>query len=346
MNSPIFGASPAGRRDIAALAAHGGALDVARRLFPKATQPWLDLSTGINPVAYPGGTLPATCWQSLPEATDLQALESLAGRRYGAPAGCAVVAAPGTQALIQRLPALCGGRDVRVLGHTYGEFERVFRDADRLVRVVPQPAALAGADVAIVVNPNNPDGRLVPADDLLALAKRVGTLVVDEAFIDALPPVQSVVSRLATQRTIVLRSFGKIYGLAGLRLGFALAVGDLPDQLRRMVGPWPISGPALAIGARALADTAWLDAARTRLATDAARLMFHLRHVGATRIGATPLFTLIAHPAAPNLFTALAEAGILTRPFHREPTWLRFECPGSEAGWARLEAALVTFRFR
>ena len=197
-------------KEVVAFTTHGGALDAARRLFPKAPQPWIDLSTGLNSIAYPIGAVASSAYERLPDETDLRTLEEAAARRYGAPLGLSVVAAAGTQTLIQWLPALCGGRDVRVLGHTYGEFERVFRESERLVRIVPRLEALSGADVAIVVNPNNPDGRLVPAQDLLHLANRVGMLVVDEAFMDALPPAQSVVSRLPPSRMIVLRSFGKI----------------------------------------------------------------------------------------------------------------------------------------
>lgn len=322
---------------------HGGALDAARRRFPDAPQPWLDLSTGINATPYPVATLPATAWTRLPDAADLQRLEAIAARRYRTSVSAEVVAAPGTQALIQLLPMLCGGDDVRVLGPTYGEFARVFRHAGRRVHIVPALDAVAGADVGVVVNPNNPDGRLVPARDLLAVVERVGMLVVDEAFADLLPDAASVASR-ASGRTIVLRSFGKTFGLAGLRLGFALASNTIAARLRALLGPWPVSGPALAVGAAALADDAWLEATRGRLPQEVARLNQLLRQAGGTCIGGTPLFTLIDHPAAPALFMHLARAGILTRPFADAPGHLRFGVPGAEADWARLHAALASFR--
>lgn len=322
---------------------HGGAIDAARRAFPSAPLPWLDLSTGINPVAYPIGSIAEDAWTRLPDATALAALEAAAAQRYGAPVHAGVVAAPGTQAIIQRLPAICGD-DVRVLGPTYGEFQRVFRDAGAGVRVVPTFQALAGADAAIVVNPNNPDGRLIDPEDLLVLGRRVGTLVIDEAFADVMPGSSSLVPRLPASGTIVLRSFGKLYGLAGVRLGFAVAAASQAEALRRMLGPWPVSGPAIAIGTEALADTGWLDNTRRRLASDGARLLFLLRHVGAAPIGGTALFRLFEHPAAPALFTALAKRGILTRPFADEPTWLRFGLPGAETDWIRLQTALLPFR--
>ncbi len=332
---------------------HGGALDAARLAYPFAPEPWIDLSTGINPVPYPVGDVPATAWTRLPDALALAGLERVAASCYGARAGVAVVAAPGTQALIERLPDLRPGDDVRVLGPTYGEYEAVFRAAGARARYVSELAALAGADLAVVVNPNNPDGRLVPPDALLTLAGRVGLLVVDEAFTDVLPPGWSQVPHLGHRhpagrgmagRVLVLRSFGKTYGLAGLRLGFALAEPTLVERLRALLGPWAVSGPAIVVGTRALADPAWLEDARTRLDADVARLLFLLRAAGARPLGGTPLFQLIDHPAAGALFEALARRGILVRPFAGMPTRLRFGLPGSADAWARLDAALRPFR--
>jgi cobalamin biosynthetic protein CobC len=320
---------------------HGGAVDVARLVFADAPLPWIDLSTGINPQSYPLGALAAEAWTRLPNAESLAALEAAAALRYSCPPTLQAVAAPGTQAIIQRLPALLPGRDVRLLGRTYGEYARVFAASRAAVQVVAALDDLAGADVAVVVNPNNPDGRFVGPAALKVLASRVGALIVDEAFMDALAPGQSVVPLLPSGRTLVLRSFGKFYGLAGLRLGFALATADLASDLREALGPWAVSGPALEIGARALADTAWLDRSRARLVSDAARLDAMLGRGGLTLIGGTPMFRLMRHMQAPAVFEALARAGILTRPFADKPTWLRFGLPGSEEAWTRLERALA-----
>ena len=324
--------------------AHGGALDAARRLYPAAPQPWLDLSTGINPTAYAVGDIATDAFVRLPSTAALAQIERVAAARYRVPPGCAVVGAPGTQAIIQRLPSLAPGRDVRIQAPTYAEFARVYHAADARVRDVPDLDALAGADVAIVVNPNNPDGRLAAPDALAALARRVGALVVDEAFIDVLPAPASLVQRLPIQGAIVLRSFGKTYGLPGLRLGFAIAPEGRAERLREMLGPWPVSGPALAIATRALADDAWLDTARKDLSAASVRLGALLAQVGARGLGETPLYRLVAHPAAGALFETLAAHGILARPFADAPDRLRFGLPGAETDWARLAAALRAFR--
>ncbi len=330
--------------EVCEFAAHGGALDAARRTFPSAPQPWIDLSTGINPISYPVADIAADIWRRLPDASAISGLERVAAVRYGAPDRASIVAAPGAQAIIQLLPSLAIGRDVRCLGPTYGEFERVFSASGTGFNIVASGEALVGADLAVIVNPNNPDGCLCAPEALLRLASRVGMLIVDESFADGLAPTQSVVSHLAGARIMVLRSFGKIYGLAGLRLGFALGPADRCDTLRRMLGPWPVSGPAITIGTQALADEAWLAATRTRLREDGMRLGRLLARAGTIAIGDTPLFRLVSHPGAPGLFRHLARRGILIRPFSTDRSWLRFGLPGRESEWARLEAALDSFR--
>ena len=142
---------------------------------------------------------------------------------------------------------------------------------------------------------------------------------------------------------MVLRSFGKMYGLAGLRLGFAAASRARGAALRQLLGPWPVSGPAIALGLRALADENWHAATLARLRSDGARLAFLLGHAGAAAVGHTPLFRLVSHPVAPDLFRWLARHGILTRPFAGERSWLRFGLPGNDGEWARLERALRAF---
>lgn len=321
---------------------HGGDLAAARALFPGAPEPWLDLSTGINPHAYPVGAIAPSAFSRLPAAADVAALEQGAAAAYGATRPAAVVSAPGTQALIQLLPRLIPARQVAVLGFSYQEHAACWRAAGATVRVVDHIGDLTAADidVAVIVNPNNPDGRLVPVADLLAvaahLAARERTLIVDEAFMDVVRPSASLVPHLPDAGAIVLRSFGKAYGLAGLRLGFAVATPAQSGRLRAMMGPWAVSGPAIAIGARALADDAWLEATRLRLDAAARCLDEVLRAAGLELVGGTSLYRLAASHEAAGWFQRLGRAGILVRPFPDRPHWLRFGLPGSPDAWARL----------
>jgi cobalamin biosynthesis protein CobC len=324
---------------------HGGAIDAARLLYPEAQEPWIDLSTGLNPLPYPVGTMTSSAWSKLPAASDLAALEEAARAAYGAGPSADIVAAPGTQALLQWLPRLFPARRVGVLGFTYAEHERCWRGgAGADVTVVTSLSDLAGFDTGIVVNPNNPDGRTFVPDDLAATAaalrRRGGRLIVDEAFMDALGQQVSLVPRLPASGAIVLRSFGKIFGLGGLRLGFAVSSPEVCTQLRSAMGPWAVAGPAIEIGRRAFADAEWLAKAVRRLGHDADRLDGLLQAVGFDIIGGTPLFRLARHRGAAAVFAQLCGAGILTRPFRARPQWLRFGIPHSPTQWERLQAAL------
>jgi cobalamin biosynthetic protein CobC len=323
---------------------HGGNIGAARLRFPNAPLPWIDLSTGINPVAYPVGDVAPDAWTRLPDPAAQEALEAAARTAYDAGAESTVVAAPGTQALLQWLPRVVPAQRVGILGFTYGEHEKCWRDAGADVVTVDTAAELASFDVGVVVNPNNPDGRLVPPEVLLTTAQSMlssnGMLIVAEAFMDTLGLGDSLAPRLPHAGAVVLRSFGKTYGLAGLRLGFAVAPPRLAASLRAALGPWAVCGPAVAIGQRALLDTVWLRKATLRLRADADRLDGLLRSRGFTVVGGTPLFRLASHAEAGKWFGHLAQAGILTRPFGGRPDWLRFGLPGGRAEWERLEAAL------
>ncbi len=266
-------------------------------MFPDAPEPWIDLSTGINAVPYPVGVIAPDAWTRLPDAASLDALEAAARAAYGASPSAGVVAAPGAQALIQWLPRIFPARRAGVLGFTYREHEARWRAAGADVVTVRSLPDLAAFDVGVVVSPNNPDGRQFAPEELAevagALAHRGGRLIVDEAFMDLLGRQDSLVPLLPAPGVIVLRSFGKAYGLAGVRLGFAIASMDDCARVRAALGPWAVSGPAIEIGRQALGDDAWLAAAAVRLREEASRLDRLLRSANFEIAGATPLFRLI-----------------------------------------------------
>jgi cobalamin biosynthesis protein CobC len=328
---------------LTAFAYHGGALDVARRLVTNPAGPWIDLSTGINPHAYPLPDLGADLWTRLPTREALFELEAAAAWRYGGTAAH-VVAGPGSQALIHALARTLRRRAVGVLGKTYGGHAEAFAAAGVRVVEVNWIEDLADFKVAIVVNPNNPDGRIERRDDLLDLHERLdrpgGVLIVDEAYADFDGAQESFAPVLPAYGAVVLRSFGKSFGLPGLRLGFAIAAGDESERLRAALGPWPVSGPAIAIGTKALKDFDWTDGMGGRLAKDKNRLDALLIDAGWRVLGGTRLFRLAAREDAGEAFERLLEAGILTRPFPDAPDRLRFGIPGKEPHWERLAAAL------
>jgi len=316
--------TPPPRRD------HGGGIDAAIARHGGSRAEWLDLSTGINPHPYAIPRLPGDAWTALPDRAAADALEAAARSAWSVPHNAAVLAAPGASALIARIPCLAPAGTVEIRGPTYNEHAAAF-GANGWQIVDADPTAQA----RVAVHPNNPDGRFRQADDLPE-----GPLtVIDESFADTCPG-SSLIALATRPNTLVLKSFGKFWGLAGLRLGFAIGTPDLVTRLAEALGPWPVSGPALGIGATALRDAAWAEATRARLAGDAARLDWRMQAAGASVIGGTTLFRLYETPAAEALADRLARAHILVRTFPYDRRWLRLGLPGSEADWTRLDRAL------
>jgi cobalamin biosynthesis protein CobC len=326
---------------------HGGDLDAARRLFPGAPEPFVDLSTGINPNPYPLPRFSADLFARLPAADAVNALAAAAARTYGAPSAACVVPAPGTQILLPLVATLVGPGRAAVLAPTYSEFARTATLAGHAVRAVREIDDIADARLVMIANPNNPDGRLHGRGALIALADalrpRGGLLVVDEAFMDVGPPAESLAAEVVRGNIVVLRSFGKFFGLAGIRLGFALTAPAVAARLAAGLGPWAVSGPALAVGARALTDAAWIERTRSRLAKAAQRLDAILIGAGLEIVGGTSLFRLTRAPAVNALFHHLGQAGILARAFADREDWLRFGLPAAASQWRRLQAALQRY---
>jgi len=325
---------------------HGGDLGAARRLFPGAPEPLVDLSTGINPNPYPLPRFSAGLFGRLPDPAAVLALTAAAARCYGVTSAARVVPAPGTQILLPLVAGMVHRGRAAVLVPSYPGHARAAALAGHDVVAMHEIADVADARLVIIGNPNNPDGRLIARGALMALAERLeargGLMVVDEAFMDVGPPGTSLAD-LPRGNIVVLRSFGKFFGLAGLRLGFALAAPEIAARLSALLGPWAVSGPALAVGAKALADATWIARARRRLAKAADRLDTMLVAVGLEIVGGTSLFRLTRTPKASALFDHLGRAGILTRAFAEHASWLRFGLPGDERAWRRLEAALHSF---
>jgi cobalamin biosynthetic protein CobC len=317
---------------------HGGNLDVALQRFGGNAQDWIDLSTGINRQPYPVGELPLACWSALPSHSNIQSLHRAAQQAYDTDAP--ILATNGAQAVVQWLPQLALPGRARILAPTYNEYATVLSVAGWEVTETSDLEALAGADLAVLANPNNPDGRRYDPNQLLALLPRVGRLVVDESFADAVPGL-SLAPNAGQPGLLILRSFGKFFGLAGLRLGFV--IGDEADiaKLAGLAGPWPISGAAIEIGSRALFDREWAKATSARLERECLRLDAEVMRRGWTLVGGTPLFRLYETGDAELAQERLARAHIWSRVFPHPQGWLRLGLPGSEPEWARLSAALA-----
>lgn len=322
-------------------ARHGGRLKEAAETFPDAPKPWLDLSTGINPQPWPMQPVSLSCYDRLPDPRDVHALEAAAAAVFGI-ASDRVVAVPGAEAGLRILPDILRLKGVSIVSPTYGSHESAWRDAGAEVSIIDnQSLGNLQTDAAVLVNPNNPDGYLFEPAMIRSVAARQTArdawTIIDESFMDPTPAF-SIASE-AGNRLVVIRSFGKFFGLPGLRLGFVLADPDIASRIRQRFGDWPLSPQALESGLSAYRDTSWQEASRQRLTEDAVRLKQILSAAGFTSIGGCNLFQLVRSDNAQAWFRHLANQGILTRPFSRQPSWLRFGLPAREE-WQRLERAL------
>lgn len=318
---------------------HGGNLRDAARRFGR--DDWLDLSTGINPHWYPVPALAGNAWHRLPEADP--ALARAAAQYYDAPLMLPVA---GTQAAIQALPRLRPPSRVVVAAPSYAEHAHHWGRHGHSMRQVPYAeldAALPDCDVMVVCNPNNPTGATVPPQQLLGwaaqLAARGGWLVVDEAFGDTARGA-SVAAHSGQSGLIVLRSVGKFFGLAGLRLGFVAAQPALLNELADLLGPWTVSGPAQEIALAALQDRAWQSAMRQQLNLNGSRLhgLLATHHIAASGCA---LFQWWPEPRAERFWQHMAERGIWVRLFQQAARGIRLGLPPDADGWRRLEVALT-----
>lgn len=318
---------------------HGGNLDAAIAHFGGSRADWIDLSTGINPLPYPLPDIPPHAWSALPTRDAVTALETTAARNYGCTAD--IVALSGAQAAIQLVPRIGSGREARVLGPTYNEHAASLAAQGWQVRTVDRLEALEGAALAVVVNPNNPDGQSWTPESLLNLVDTVDLLVVDESFADPCPDL-SLAPRLSDpQNILLLRSFGKFFGLAGLRLGFAMGSRDRIDRLRALAGPWAVNGPAIRVGRTALADQDWKQATCARLTGDAVRMDRMAARAGWSLVGGTPLFRTYDTGNAKAAQEHLAHHRIWSRLFPYSEGWLRLGLAGPESDWVRLDRAIA-----
>ena len=304
---------------------HGGGLDKAITQFGGARSDWIDLSTGINPVPYPVPNLPLDAWTALPDNVAYERLISLARSFWNVPDDAAVLPTAGASAIIAALPRLIRPGEVAIPGPTYNEHGAAFKAAGWTLNK-------RGRDAIVAVHPNNPNGVMWATDQLNA-----PLCIIDESFCDVMPKASLV--RLATRPgTIVLKSFGKFWGLAGLRLGFAIGDAEIIRKLSDILGPWNVSGPALCIGSEALADRVWADETREQLEVDSKRLDTLMASKNALLLGGTTLFRLYEVADAKAAQTQLAKKHVWSRVFPYSNNWLRLGLPAPDQ-WNQLETA-------
>ncbi len=325
---------------------HGGGITAAAAAYGGRPQDWLDLSTGINPNPVAVPPIAIDVWHRLPDQHLVLAARKAAAAYYRS-RDVLPLAVPGTQSAIQLLPRLADReRRVAILSPTYGEYARAFELAGMAVdRIASLEEIGPRHGLVVVVNPNNPDGRIFAPEVLEELRRRLAAqealLVVAEAFGDTDPEASLAPRAAGTPGLVIFRSFGKFFGLAGMRLGFVIAEEPILERLDNWLGPWAVSGPALSVAAQLMeADTAPVARA---IAVRKRGLMAVLEGAGLAVVGGTPLFALVAHPEAAKLHAHLCRDHVLVRKFDYAPDWLRIGLAPDEAGDRRLAASLESW---
>ncbi|MFE4547117.1 Rv2231c family pyridoxal phosphate-dependent protein CobC [Streptomyces sp. NPDC056785] len=264
--------------------------------------------------------------------------------RHGVPVERVLLTAGAAEAFV----LLARGLKIRqpvVVHPQFTEPEAALRDAGHSVdRVVLReedgfrldPGAVPEeADLVVIGNPTNPTSVLHPAGSLVELARPGRTLVVDEAFMDAVPGErEALAGRTDVPGLVVLRSLTKTWGLAGLRIGYLLADPGTVEELSRAQPLWPVSTPALVAAEACVSPRALAEAghAARRVAADRAHLVAGLREFEPDGLRvvepADGPFVLVRLPRAEAVRERLRALGFAVR---RGDTF-----PGLGTQWLRL----------
>ncbi len=317
---------------------HGGDLDWACKTFAREKGDWIDMSTGVSPWTWPVPEIPESVWQSLPGSH--KGLLEIASRYYG----CAldrIAPIPGSQYAISRVPKFVprgrvalpelGYQEHRLAWEKHGHVAEYYRDLGSLEAIVQS----GQVEYVVVINPNNPGGERASSNyiahisKILGLIHSDGLLLVDEAFMDSTPDQSSI--SLEAANVLVLRSVGKFFGLAGLRLGFVIGSRRWCEIFEREISPWLISHPALYIGEKALSDDSWIALQKQRI-DGGVRMLSALLSTRYQSPIESELFVTVSGEAEILLddFIGLGLQGVLTR-FVRSSEndgLLRFGLPG------------------
>ena len=322
---------------------HGGNLDHEIAEYGGKFSEWLDLSTGINLDPYPYVNVSHNSFHCLPYESKLNDLKRAAAVYYDIPSDMGILPTAGVQQGIQCVPYLGKTGVAKILSPTYSEYEIVLKNLGWKVVKVQNLVDLSNADLALLVNPNNPDGRVAEKKEILELTPYAKEIIIDESFAD-LRPENSIVSSISDNDIIVFKSLGKFFGLPGIRLGFVIAKKSKIRVLKKFTGPWNISGPALEVGVRALSDQSWINSTKLRLAEGSERIKRLVSHSEKLKvIGSTGFFILVETHDAKNARVHFAERKIWTRVFDYSDKWMRIGIPGDEKSWRKLEDALADF---
>ena len=315
---------------------HGGDIDLAIKKYGGEREDWIDLSTGINGASYPWQESINVELRNLPSNKILMQLEKAAARAYKIAESADTAAVSGAQQIINLLPlCLKSCNSVAILGPTYNEYEKAFKRSGTKTKTVSETSELSLSDIAIIVNPNNPTGKVIADETLAGLSKKVRILIIDESF-----KMFSSRRTLNFSNIIQINSLGKFFGLAGVRLGFVSGPSEFIKTVKEMLGPWPVSSLAAEIGIVALNDKVWISEMEKILVTESNALHEVCNSRNWELVGRTSLFHTYATSSCLEVEKQFAAHGIWIRTFDYSKTWVRLGIPTSENAWTRVKQAL------
>lgn len=303
---------------------HGGQLSSVAKQYQIPKTQWLDLSTGIAPFSYPVSDISLALWQDLP--TISQSLIKVAKAYYQAQY-CWPLS--GSQQLIEKLPQLWATKNKSgVNKHVYlpkigyKEHQQSWLNSGYQAYFYQQnlPADIKENSVVVVINPNNPLTDSFSINALKTLQqhcqRQQALLIIDEAFADIFAPEFSFVPQLNNdiEDVIILRSFGKFFGLAGIRIGFVCSSKTWCETIQESNGPWSVNGPALYIAEQALKDKAWQEAQLTRLNQQSQTQTALLKqYLPTASIKSNALFITVFLDNAPEVYEKLCQQAVYVR---------------------------------
>ena len=324
------------------MAEHGGNSDEAAKAYGMTPEQMYDLSTGISPIAYDMVLPSSSHYQKLPMTSALDDLYKAARGAYQVPTHAAICCGAGSQSLLGMLPNVMAGSEIVWCREpTYNEHRYRWEKAGH--QVDGGDSCPDDAKIIILGQPNNPDGRLWKHDEIAhyhaMMAERNGLLIIDEAFVDAMPE-HSYMPHAGDDNLVILRSVGKFYGLAGIRVGFAIGGKEIIAKLADDIGPWPISQPAIDIALTALSDHEWQISHSKRLYELSSKLVEILAGAGFTIVAQQPLFVTIQDESIYEFHDHLARHGFWTRIYQNYPSMMRLGLISQQTGLSRFASVV------
>jgi threonine-phosphate decarboxylase len=315
---------------------HGGDTWTAAEEFGVPRKRLIDFSANINPLGPP-----QSVWRAIqeemssivayPDPQSRELKRALVGKWGHSISAEQVLVGNGAAEILYGVFASLAPRRVGVVQPCFSEYAeaaatvqadvvavRARAEVDFLPELAELLQVCEQVDLFVVGHPNNPNGRMLPTEWLLEMAKtlvrRGAYLVVDEAFLDFLPRAQSLVESLdELPNVIVVRSMTKFYSIPGLRLGYAIATTEVVRQVERVLPPWRVNALAQVAGVAGVQDQEFAERTWAWLARERPFLVEGLEAILGIRVHRGEVNFVLFFCEVEVLQKRLGQMGILIR---------------------------------